>query len=217
MVDPSKSETNLARLLRPIHSQAPSWSWAAVEGPVSHGWDNRKRWPPYPTEGRPDAFLVRPALPDHTQWTIQDNCDAHVHNMPHCELQMYGKLRRLRCTAIPQARLLDWYKEQGVRARQRPDDLPPQVREAILFEPTVTLEKEEPRLEDGCPFDHVVAFGVFDIAEERVEEIWALPATKDLGLILERNEDGCMHRLGIFHLLNHDWFEAGDEELVRLV
>jgi len=213
MVDSSKSEKNLVALRRPTHSQAPSWSWAAVEGQVQYGWDNRKRWPQYPTEGRP----VRPASIDHTQWTAQDDCDAHVLYMPRCELQMYGRLRRLRCTSIPQSRLLDWYREQGVRARQRPDDMPPQVREAILFEPVTVLEKEMSLLEEACPFDLVVAFGIFDIAEERVEEIWALPATKDLGLILHRTDDGTFQRLGIFHLLNRQWFEVGEEEQVRLI
>jgi len=217
MVDPSKSESSLVHLRRPVQAQAPSWSWAAVEGPISHGWDNRKRWPPYPTEGRPDAFFVRPAHHDHTRWTTQDDCDAHMLYMPHGELQMYGRPRRLRCTGIPQGRLLDWYREQGVKARQRPDDLPPQVRHAILFEPLAALETEISLLQEGCPFDHVVAFGVFDVTEERVEEIWALPASQDLGLILNRKDDGTFRRLGIFHLLNRPWFETGQEELVRLV
>jgi len=216
-VNPSKTETNLVPLTRSHPSQAPSWSWAAVEGPISHGWDNRKRWPPYPTEGRPDAFMVRPAHQDHTRWTTQDSCDADVLYMPQCELQMHGRLRRLRSTAIPQVRLLDWYREQGVKARQRPDDLPPQLRDVVLFEPLAVLENEASLLEGGCPFNQVVAFGVFDIAEEFVENIWALPATRDLGLILDRKEDGSFHRLGIFHLLNFQWFEAGEEELVRLV
>jgi hypothetical protein len=79
------------------------------------------------------------------------------------------------------------------------------------------LENEASLLEEGCPFNQVVAFGVFDIAEELVENIWALPTTRDLGLILDRKEDGSFHRLGIFHLLNLQWFEAGEEELVRLV
>lgn len=217
MVDPTKSETNLVHLRRPTRSQAPSWSWAAVEGPISHGWDNRKRWPAYPTEGRPEAFLVRPANQDHTRWTTQDDCDAHALYMPHCELQMYGRPRELRCTAIPQARLLDWYREQGVKARQRPDDLPPQVREAVLFEPLTVLEEETTLVDEGCPFDQVVAFGVFDIAEERIAKIWALPVTQDLGLILNRNNDGTLHRLGIFHLMNREWFAAGKEDLVKLV
>jgi len=217
MIEASKSESTLIPLRRPAHPQAPSWSWATVEGPISHGWDNRKRWPPYPTKGRADAFFVRPAHIDHTRWTTQDDCDAHMLYMPRCELQMYGRPRRLRCTAIPQARLLDWYREQGVKARQRPDDLPPQVRHAILFEPLMVLETEISLLQEGCPFDHVVAFGVFDITEERVEDVWALPATQDLGLILSRNDDGTLHRLGIFHLLNRPWFAAGEEEVVRLV
>jgi hypothetical protein len=130
---------------------------------------------------------------------------------------MYGRLRRLRSTATPQVRLLDWYREQGVKARQRPDDLPPQVRDVVLFEPLTVLENEASLLKEGCPFNQVVAFGVFDIVEELVENIWALPATRDLGLILGRKEDGSFHRLGIFHLLNLQWFEAGAEELVKLV
>ncbi|KAE9382192.1 HET-domain-containing protein [Stipitochalara longipes BDJ] len=217
MVDPSKSESNLVPLRRPTSQKAPSWSWAAVEGPISHGWDNRKRWPRYPTECRPDAFFVRPAHIDHTRWTTQDDCDADVLYMPRCELQMYGRLQRLRCTTIPQARLLDWYREQGVKARQRPDDLPPQVRHAVLLEPLAVFEKEISLLQEGCPFNQVVAFGVFDIAEERIEDVWALPATQDLGLILNRSDDGTFHRLGIFHLLNRQWFEAGEEGLVTLV
>jgi hypothetical protein len=44
-----------------------------------------------------------------------------------------------------------------------------------------------------------------------------LPATTHLGLILNRADDGSFSRLGIFHLLNNSWFEAGDEELVKLV
>jgi hypothetical protein len=130
---------------------------------------------------------------------------------------MHGRLRRLRSTAIPQARLLDWYREQGVKARQRPDDLPPQVRDVVLFVPLTVLENEASLLEKSCPFNQVIAFSVFDIAEELVENIWALPTTRDLGLILDRKEDGSFHRLGIFHLLNLQWFEAGEEELVRLV
>jgi Heterokaryon incompatibility protein (HET) len=217
MVDPSKTETDLVPLQRSARSEAPSWSWAAVEGPISHGWDNRKRWPPYPTEGRPDAFLVRPAHHDHTRWTVQDDCDAHVLYMPRCELLMYGRPQQLRCTAIPQERLLDWYREQGVKARQRPDDLPPQARNAVLFEPLTALENNGSLLQGSWPFDQVVAFGVFDIDEERIGEVWALPATRDLGLILDRSDDGAFRRLGIFHLLNLQWFEAGEEELVRLI
>jgi hypothetical protein len=137
--------------------------------------------------------------------------------MPRCELQIHGRLRRLCSTAIPQVRLLDWYGEQGVKARQRPDDLPPQVQDVILLEPLTVLENEASLLEEGCPFNQLVAFGIFDIAEELVENIWALPATRDLGLILVRKEDGSFHRLGIFHLLNLQRFEAGEEELVMLV
>ncbi|KAH8590671.1 heterokaryon incompatibility protein-domain-containing protein [Bisporella sp. PMI_857] len=225
MVEPLRYEKTLAALRRPARSQAPSWSWAAVNGPVQHGWDNKKKWPPYPVEGRPSAFLVRPASHDFTQWTAQDDCDAHVLHMPLCELQMYGRPRRLRCTSTPQARLLDWYETLGYRRRQRPDDLPPQARGTILFEPaTVLNDSDLSLLKEACPFDQIVAYGIFDIAEERIEEFWALPITRNLGLILDRNADGTFHRLGIFRIMSYEgdsmsyeWFSAGAEELVRLV
>jgi hypothetical protein len=218
MVDTCKSETNLVPRHRPAQSQAPSWSWAALQGPVQQGWDYGKRWPAYPATNRPEEFLVRPASEDYTRWTSQDDCDAHILYMPHCELQMYGRIRLVKCTAIPQTQLLEWWKAQGPRIRFRPDHLPPQARGAIIFEPKGELGDEDiSLLEEGCPFGRAVAYGVFDIPEERVEEFWALPLTKKQGLILGRNDDGTCSRLGHLNILNYGWFAAGEEGLVRLV
>lgn len=215
-VGPSKAEPNLSPLQRLSKSQAPSWSWASVQGPVQHGWDNKKRWPPYPYKSREGEFLVRPASEDDTSWTEQKDCDADVLYMPRCELKMHGRPRKLRCIGITQEKFMVWWDTEGRRIRQRPDDLPPRAKDAILFESVVSLRLEDREISNSW-FDQIVAFGVFDVAGERVEEFWALPCTNALGLILGRNDDGTLHRLGVFHITNLAWFQAGEEELIRLI
>jgi hypothetical protein len=49
--------------------------------------------------------------------------------------------------------------------------LPLQVQDAILFEHLALLEEERSLLKAGCPFEHIVGSGVFDIAEERIKEV----------------------------------------------
>lgn len=64
--------------------------------------------------------------------------------------------------------------------------------------------------------DHVVAIGLFDIADERCDDIWCLLLISNEGLLLRKGQTEDFHRMGWFILEEPWWFEGREEIEISL-
>jgi len=185
--------------------RAPSWSWAAVEGPLLH--KERKSY-----QYTYSSFAkVRPILRDSGRWSANLNCDVSTLHMPSCELQFKGYLARAAVSLKPIAESVsvpeNWknFKAHGGYsvAKLR--------RHGCLLVPHAGVTGAL-----TTDLDRAVAIGLFDIADERCDDIWCLLLIPDEGLLLRKRQDGCFHRMGWFLLMETGWFEGREEVEVTL-
>ncbi|KAL6405857.1 heterokaryon incompatibility protein [Ilyonectria robusta] len=177
--------------------RAPSWSWAAVEGPIAQDqWE-----PPRIKRHRNPAFKrVRPKTVDPDRWSDDTQCDVDALHMPACELQLIGHVAEAEVLHD----LVSTYSTPTKNWRQSrmPDE------HGVLLAGKSDLCKTKDDL-----LGHVVAVGFFDVRAERdgVESVWVLPLVRDRGLILKRNADGKFSRIGWCHVEKDEWFTGQDE------
>ncbi|KAH8706190.1 heterokaryon incompatibility protein-domain-containing protein [Ilyonectria robusta] len=182
--------------------RAPSWSWAAVEGPVA-----QDQWEPTRIKKHRDpAFKrVRPKTVDPDRWSDDTQCDVDALHMPVCELQLIGHVAEAEVLHD----LVSTYSTPTKNWRQSrmPDE------HGVLLAGKSNLCKTEDE-----PLGHVVAVGFFDVRAERagVESVWVLPLVRDRGLILKRNADGKFSRIGWCYVQKDEWFTGQDEVEVCL-
>ncbi|KAL2760199.1 hypothetical protein ACRALDRAFT_1059923 [Sodiomyces alcalophilus JCM 7366] len=199
--------------LAPSHpvNRAPSWSWAAVDGPVSQIYD----------EGSSSLFRdtdwvkIRPQDPSG-RWTSADEWVARCNgvdklHMPSCELRMVGRLAL--ATTLPlevqehlplgKARWVDWkhpYPPAALRA------------DAMLLVAEDRATAPIPR-----ELRVVVAIGVLDVGSEMHDgTVWCLQVIPDEGLMLRKMSNGSFCRIGWFLLEQPNWFDQCKEVNIRL-
>lgn len=191
---PSKFTTETGPVIR-----SPSWSWAAVEGPVAlplgsigftPGLVARQRDPTYPK--------IRPKHLNPARWSVDDKCGIDALHMPACELQLVGHVAKVRVLTEPVIGYLD--SRMGYKNIKRPGAAANGVLLAKPIPGDVTV--------GGEPWDQVVGLAFFDVKEERngVDYAWCLPVVPDLGLVLERKPDGKFSRLGFVYIEKLNWF-----------
>ncbi|KAI1076426.1 HET-domain-containing protein [Whalleya microplaca] len=201
--------------------RAPSWSWASVAGKVHyralHSNEHRTR--------DPANFLVRPKNNGGSpRWAVPStDCDADVLRMPGCELEFFGRPRRVRCLPVSAAEadaLGRWSRPWSKRSRLAEEGY------SALLEPA---ESEYQRLDDlglehasSSPSARIAAVAIFDVCEERSADCWILPLLREKfeGLLLGKGSDGKFRRLGLVPAVNDHflpWLVSGPEEEVHLV
>jgi hypothetical protein len=185
-------------------TRSPSWSWAAVEGPVAQVAWNPVQVAKYRD---PQNFKIRPKHSNPERWSLDDRCGVEALHMPACELQLTGQMANVRVLAEP---VTDYITGQQ-QGKQKWTKVPraKAARYGVLLGKNVA----DNSMLDGEHWGHVVAVGFFDVEDERndVEDVWCLPVVRDMGLMLSKQPDGRFCRLGWFLLEREDWF-SGQEE-----
>ncbi|KAI1172715.1 heterokaryon incompatibility protein-domain-containing protein [Nemania sp. FL0916] len=194
---PQRGDKESSARVTPI--RVPSWSWAAVHGHIIADFtDNTDRY------YHKSTWQIRPAHPDC--WATDPACHAATVHIPRCELEFFGRLRRVKC--IPY---------------QRPDKCigPSKRRDAahVHLTPIEEVETSDSaeRKHDPRDSSHTVACAWFDVAEERVSTCWCLPLTSKKGLLLLRNDQGKYSRTGTMDVGDLAWMIAVEEEKICLI
>ncbi|KIW49260.1 hypothetical protein PV05_10954 [Exophiala xenobiotica] len=193
---PTERNANKPHVLGQVALRAPSWSWASVEGPVftSSVHQLGKYVQKYRTAAN---FRVRPALEHPRRWTDNESCDVQQMWMPECELEVFGALVSVRCSdqKVPDyaKRTKWWYSPAKI------------AKHGVLLVAT-----------DHQP-ERAVGVGLFDVPDEKNSPLSCMRIIKEEGLMLQRDECGKYHRLGIFVVEDEDWFDAAPERKVSLV
>ncbi|ROV87921.1 hypothetical protein VSDG_09481 [Cytospora chrysosperma] len=180
--------------------RAPSWSWAAVQGPTVHISRLRPRY-------SADKMVVRPKQTNPDRWTTHQGCDANVLYMPWCELQVIGCLKALQ---VMRSRDVSHYLNE--EKRWTTYDKYKMIKYGVLLEPIAG----EAQAGVG-QVESLVAIVVFDVADEAVSVVCCLRLFEDEGLMLVQAGDGKYARAGWFTVENREWFEQGEEVEVALV
>lgn len=182
--------------------RAPSWSWAAVQGPTVHISRLRPRY-------SADKMVVRPKQTNPDRWTTHQGCDANVLYMPWCELQVIGCLKALQ---VMRSRDVSHYLNE--EKRWTTYDKYKMIKYGVLLEP---LAGEASTQAGVGQVESLVAIVVFDVADEAVSVVCCLRLFEDEGLMLVQAGDGKYARAGWFTVENREWFEQGEEVEVALV
>jgi len=188
--------------------RAPSWSWAAVEGPVAHDPWNPSRI----AKHRDPAYsMIRPGCPD-SRWSFDTKCGVDTLHMLECELQLFG---RVSSALILRESVMDYLEVRKKRGRivvPRPKV----VDHGVML--VSGEESRDDRPNDEPWQDRVVGLAFFDDTEERngVDGVWCLLVSTDMGLILKRNADESLSRLGWFSVEKESWLLGQPEICVSL-
>ncbi|KAJ6444515.1 heterokaryon incompatibility protein [Purpureocillium lavendulum] len=190
--------------------RAPSWSWAAVQGPVSQ----ESGTPPNLARFKDPAYMrVRPARRSPSRWTREEHderCGPDRLRVPAMELRVTGRLAPAWAVTHGKLSSVSDYVAQAYTGRHR---MPRVAVEGVLL-----VSGEAARTEES--WEHVTAIGFFDVREERDKVkgvIYCLLLVQNKGLMLEKSEDGTkFSRLGWFYLENEAWFSDYDETEVYL-
>lgn len=192
--------------------RAPSWSWAAVDGPVSPMSDESSA----PLFRAPDGVKIRPQDP-LGRWTTSDewalgNSGVEKLRMPSCALGVVGRLAL--ASSIPMA-VQEHLPLGKSRWEHWKHPYPPSALRAhgmlLVAEDSATAPiPRELRV--------VVAIGVMDVSNEMQDgSFWCLQVIPDEGLLLRKVADGSYRRVGWFLLEQPSWFEQCKEVDICLV
>ncbi|UNI21724.1 hypothetical protein JDV02_007684 [Purpureocillium takamizusanense] len=196
--------------------RAPSWSWAAVEGPVSH----ESATPPNMARFRDPAYArARPACAGSARWTREDDdddderCGPDKLRVPALELRLIGRLAAVRVSQHGECALSvdDYIAQTYPRGRRRA------LRINVEGLPLLGLGAALGLADDPC--GRVVGIGLFDVREERegVDIVYCLPLVRDKGLLLAKSGNGrSFSRLGWFWVEKEAWFSSHEETEVHL-
>jgi len=179
-------------------TRAPSWSWASVEGPVFQQLQRKT------VKDLEDFANLRcwPLDKELGRWT-QDEVSTNLVNMSSCELQLYGTLRKVKCSKTSPAafRRVQWqYSLAKIKEH------------CVLLEPCDGSE----HLDEDGDSKTVVAVGMFDVLRLDTP-FWCMPLTIREGLMLMKNPEGHFSRVGVFSVEEQAFFDQGSPEEIRLV
>ncbi|KAI0549714.1 heterokaryon incompatibility protein-domain-containing protein [Xylaria curta] len=185
------TDTNGVQTQEAAPVQVPSWSWASVKGHVSSF--GRTQFMDYPVLNR----MVRPKYPGE-RWTRDPvACHAAEAHIKSCELEFFGRLRRVRCKLINRVLVNSETKVRLISIQNEIDNVS-----------AVAASDDS---------DHVVAEAWFDIPEERVDSCWCIPLIKKAGLMLLREGNGKFRRVGTMEIRDLEWMMAVEEEEICLI
>lgn len=174
--------------------RAPSWSWASVEGGVTHSpfhtQENDKR------RFDEENVCVRPLYGNPPRWSPRSNCEVDKAFMPNCELEMLGVPKLANCGTRP-------VPDQAGK------DAPWRFAGARVGEFATLTDVRHP--------DNIVGMGLFDVKQEQTDLLWCMRLIRDRGLMLRRDQYGKFHRLGKFVVVDQAFFEDEPAMKVALV
>ncbi|RTE76033.1 hypothetical protein BHE90_009519 [Fusarium euwallaceae] len=184
--------------------RAPSWSWAAIQGSVLYVSRDafKRKLVKYQNEG---FIKVQPKLRNPDRWSPDVHCSPSTLHMPHCELQLCGRMA--------EAIVLETSDSEYLKS----------LSKRYWYVPTMTWHgsllgrKDAEKDTIRTDLSLFVALGAFDFAAEKVQEMWCLQLTAEEGLMLRQTQDGKFARLGWFVLDNKAWFDKIKEAEVSLV
>lgn len=184
--------------------RAPSWSWAAVEGPIAHSTFN----PLMVARHRDEKYrTVRPTQRD--RWSRDGRMSGvDVLHMPSYDLHLTGHVVKVRVLERSVASYFKSRKWNNISSGKA-------VKHGVL------LARDEASVVIGeQALKHLVGIGFFDVRGERdgVKEVWCFPIMRDMGLILKKKSEGKFARLGWFVLDKEKeaWFLGRKEEDICL-
>lgn len=190
-------------------TRSPSWSWAAVEGPVA-----QMTWSPIQVAKYRDHnnFKIRPKHSNPERWSLDSRCSVEALHMPACELQFTGHVTDVRVLAEP---VTDYITDQQ-KGKKKWRKVP--SAKASRYGVLLGKNFADDDTLDGVHWGHVVAVGFFDVDDERndVKDVWCLPVVGDMGLMLNKRSDGKFCRLGWFLLEQENWVFGRKEGDVSL-
>lgn len=180
-------------LKRPTKDRAPSWSWASLEGHVSH---SRRMDIKYRDDPKQHQIKV---LGHGFQQNSFDPIRSIKPISP--ELRVRGVLKSVHRGARHRSQYQSW-RPGGSRH--------PNI---ILLEPVQTgsLNEAGP---DRPPV--VVGLGLLDVPDELLSGLFCMRLTTDDGIILVSNTEEGYRRVGAFWVEDKTWFEHGDHKDVIL-
>ncbi|KAF4980558.1 hypothetical protein FZEAL_3453 [Fusarium zealandicum] len=186
--------------------RAPSWSWAAIQGPVLHM--GRSEWRRKKAKYQGSHFIkVSPKLRNPDRWTADVDCGVQALHMPSCELQLRGRVAH--ADVLPGA-AFGYLKSHGFL----------DINQGFFwtFSAGLLLRRDDiSRVSLDQDDAGVGAVGLFDLPDEGSNQIWCLQVVSNQGLMLRQSEDGKFQRAGWFALLEDDWFDNVEEVELSLV
>ena len=182
-------------LRRPGKDRAPSWSWASVEGHVSHTHTKRSN-----TKFQ-DPKNHRVTILDHN---VQRHSFDPIRSMRPIsyELKVRGVLKRVQRGA----RHFSQYQPEGPRYRFRHPKLI--LLEALQTAPLTEMGPNNPPV--------VIGLGFFDVPDESFPDLTCMELINGDGLILVSNKKGAYRRVGTFYVEDQSWFDHGELEDITL-
>ncbi|KAJ1323750.1 HET domain-containing protein [Microdochium nivale] len=203
----------------PVVIRAPSWSWASVQGPVVNKNKAGLVGSRYRAEGGGgDLVRVRPALRDSgsgsPSWTSDTHCGVSALHMPSCELRVVGRLRRAHVLGgrVPDDKRKAVTLQVWERRRKFTRALVSLIRDAVV--------EEEIHIGSGDDTGTWAALGWFDVPNEACDRVWCLELVPDEGMLLIEDSEEAgdrFRRVGLFRLLQLDWFETAPERKFSLI
>ncbi|KAI1123985.1 heterokaryon incompatibility protein-domain-containing protein [Nemania abortiva] len=143
-----------------------------------------------------DQVFVR--TKDPGRWTLDETCHVTATHIWSCELEFVGRLQRVTCSP-----------------RKAPNKS--NYIDLILL-PGDKVDEVAGGNHNLMGLGRVVAYGWFDVAEERVNSCWCLPIAGDTGLMLDRDKDGKFHRLGVIEYDSDvNWADLAQEQEICLI
>ncbi|KAJ3534311.1 hypothetical protein NM208_g7589 [Fusarium decemcellulare] len=219
-------------------NRAPSWSWAAVCGPVDHIDFEQHSTIRDPTDGTsettsidghwmtnsvfstsPDFIRVRPAVEvvgsKQRRWSEDSQCGPRVLHMPACELRMAGFLTKA-YVSDEKVKVSSWQPRQDWRPRPQRGRMNLFDGKRLRFEDALSVYAHGSWLKGAENADKCFGIVVFDVQEEACKNVWCLQMTEIEGLVLQRvkSPDGnikdgkTFQRLGVFWLEDKNWFNV---------
>lgn len=180
-------------LKRPTNDRGPSWSWASLEGHVSHSRQAEKKC-------RDDPKHHQIKILGHGFYVNSFDPIRWIKNISP-ELKVRGVLKSVQRGARHHSQ----YQSGRLRVSRHPN--------MILLEPVQTgsLNETGP---DSPPV--VIGLGLLDVPDEVLPGLFCMRLITDNGLILVSNTEGGYRRVGTFRVEDKAWFEHGDHKDVIL-
>jgi hypothetical protein len=192
---------------RQAHPRGPSWSWAAVDGPVISSLVTNAKRLDMASNRSLDNWYIKPLhyyKDGKPRWTLSEHCGVSAAFMPACTLEMLGTV------ALTFVSTKDPLVENGIakwpwRFRRGCTN-----RDSALIKSSLGLTDVS---------DKVVALGIIDVLPERPkpgDTIYCMRLVLQQGLMLQKVDQNTYKRLGIFIVYCAPFFERLQETQVFL-
>ncbi|GIZ48079.1 hypothetical protein CKM354_001115400 [Cercospora kikuchii] len=204
-----------------VVTRAPSWSWAALQGPVFYGSADGEYF--FSDKSR---HRISPVHADPERWTLNERVGTSQLLMPECKLEFRAVLKQVRCSAVPAgihlSRARCYLKNFG-------------TDRILLLTPTADMYPGK-----------IVAAGILDLEERHTGNLYCMqvvdttwhkdqkqaepfrvamdvdrerfPLMVDGLLLTEQASSQGYVRVGSFKVLNHEYFDdRSGERVIELV